>query len=113
MTDNALILDAKPSMRTIDSNGYMHGAITGIRYGENGVSYYIDRIDETPKKDFAAGYGYFFWMNEKDGYRMWGRYGQNCIVLPESETVITTQGMEEKNEQGLLDAIWEDIVPQL
>ena len=37
-----------------------------------------------------------------------------CNLLePESETVITTQGMEEKNEQGLLDAIWEDIVPQL
>lgn len=30
MTDNALILDAKPSMRTIDSNGYMHVAITPI-----------------------------------------------------------------------------------
>lgn len=73
----------------------------------------IDKVDEKPQKDFAAGYGYFFWINEKEGYRMWGRYGQNCIVLPAKETVITTQALEEKNEQGLLDSIWDYIVPEL
>lgn len=73
----------------------------------------IDKVEDFPSKDFAAGYGYFFWMNEIGGYRMWGRYGQNCIILPESDAVITTQALEEKDEQGLLDAIWEYIVPQL
>jgi len=73
----------------------------------------IDNVDQKPERDFAAGYGYFFWMNEKEGYRMWGRYGQNCIILPEQGAVITTLALEEKNEQGLLDCIWEEIIPQL
>ena len=73
----------------------------------------IDNVDEKPTGDFAAGYGYFFWMNARGGYRMWGRYGQNCIVLPDLGAVITTSALEEKNEQGLYDCIWEELVPQL
>ncbi len=73
----------------------------------------VDDVSKKPEKDFAAGYGYFFWMNRTEGYHMWGRYGQFCVVLPKRNTVITTLALEEKNEQGILDSVWEEILPQL
>ncbi len=91
------------------SRGYLQAATNRQISVETG----IDNVDEKPVKDFASGYGFFFWINEKSGYRMWGRYGQNCIILPEYDAVITTQALEEKDEQGLLDCIWEGILPQL
>ncbi len=73
----------------------------------------VDKIDNKPTKDFGAGYGYFFWMNSTEGYHMWGRYGQFCVVLPKRNTVITMLSLEEKNEQGILDSVWDEILPQL
>lgn len=73
----------------------------------------VDNINNKPTADFGAGYGYFFWMNSTEGYHMWGRYGQFCIVIPSKNAVITTLALEEKNEQGLLDCIWTEILPQL
>ncbi|MBQ5345486.1 MAG: beta-lactamase family protein [Acidaminococcaceae bacterium] len=95
--------------RRLVSRGYLQAATSRQISVDTG----IDNVEEKPVKDFASGYGYFFWINEKSGYRMWGRYGQNCIILPEYDAVITIQALEEKNEQGLLDCVWEGILPQL
>ncbi len=73
----------------------------------------MDDVNKKPEKDFAAGYGYFFWMNMTEGYRMWGRYGQFNIVLPKRNAVITMLSLEENDEQGILDSVWEEILPQL
>lgn len=73
----------------------------------------MGNIDRLPEKDFAAGYGYFFWRNMTEGYRFNGKYGQFCIVLPERDAVVTTTSFEENDEQGILDAVWKCILPQL
>jgi len=73
----------------------------------------IDDVNRRPEGDFAAGYGYFLWRNATEGYRFNGRYGQFAIVLPERRAVITTTGLEQHNEQGLLESVWQTILPQL
>ncbi len=73
----------------------------------------MGHIDQMPEKDFAAGYGYFFWRNRTEGYRFNGKYGQFCIVLPERNAVVTTTAFEENDEQGILDCVWETILPNL
>lgn len=73
----------------------------------------MGNINKLPEKDFAAGYGYFFWRNRTEGYRFNGKYGQFCIVLPERNAVVTTTALEEKDEQGILDSVWEEILPRL
>ena len=73
----------------------------------------VDDVNKEPEGDFAAGYGYFWWLNKAGGYRFNGRYGQFCIVLPEYDAVITTTGLEQHNEQGILDCVWDHILPLL
>lgn len=41
--------------------------------------------------DWAAGYGYQFWMNARGGYRGDGAFGQLCLVFPETDTVAVLQ----------------------
>lgn len=41
--------------------------------------------------DWTAGYGFQFWMNEREGYRGDGAFGQLCVVLPKRETVAVIQ----------------------
>lgn len=45
----------------------------------------------TPSKGYA-GYGYMWWLNEDDGFRATGIYGQNIDILPEQQLVIVTLG---------------------
>lgn len=73
----------------------------------------IDDVTKMPEGDFAAGYGYFLWRNKNEGYRFNGRYGQFSVILPERCAVVTTTGIELSNEQGILDSIWDTILPQL
>ncbi|MBE6692820.1 MAG: beta-lactamase family protein [Ruminococcaceae bacterium] len=42
--------------------------------------------------DWAAGYGYQFWLNGKDGFRGDGAFGQFCYVFPKSDTVVALTG---------------------
>lgn len=42
--------------------------------------------------DWTAGYGYQFWLNAREGYRGDGAFGQLCMVLPQSDTVVTVMG---------------------
>ena len=73
----------------------------------------IDDVTKMPEGDFAAGYGYFLWRNKNEGYRFNGRYGQFSVIIPERCAVVTTTGIELSNEQGILDSIWDTILPQL
>lgn len=65
-----------------------------------------------PAEDEACGYGFYFWMNKKDGCRAYGREGQFVIILPEKDAVICTQAMH-SDVQAILDLIWDHVEPQL
>ncbi len=63
--------------------------------------------------DEEFGYGYHFWRCSHPGaYRAFGRLGQFVIVIPSSSLVIATSAHEE-NEQSILDAIWNILLPEL
>jgi len=64
-----------------------------------------------PNPDWRQGYGYQFWMGQ-EGYRGDGAYGQFCVVLPEEDSVVAiTAGTD--NMQGVLDCIWQRLLPAL
>ncbi len=64
---------------------------------------------DEPNPDWRQGYGYQFWM-ARHGYRGDGAYGQFCIVLPEVDVVVASTA-ETTNMQGILDAVWEHLLP--
>lgn len=39
--------------------------------------------------DWSAGYGYQIWLNERDGYRADGAFGQFCTVIPKINASVT------------------------
>lgn len=64
-------------------------------------------------EDERYGYGYQFWMCRYPGvYRAYGKNGQFVIVIPEKNAVVATMA-DEPNVQGILDAVWETVLPQL
>ncbi|GAB6991449.1 serine hydrolase domain-containing protein [Paenibacillus pini] len=62
--------------------------------------------------DWGQGYGCQFWMCKHESYRADGAYGQFCVIIPEKEAVIAINS-EEDNMQGILDAVWSEILPIL
>ncbi|GAB3696917.1 hypothetical protein GCM10027592_20570 [Spirosoma flavus] len=62
--------------------------------------------------DWIQGYGYQFWRCRNDAYRGDGAFGQYCIVLPKEDAVIAITS-ETANMQGVLDAVWNHILPAL
>ena len=62
-----------------------------------------------PNPDWRQGYGYQLWRS-RHGYRGDGAYGQFCLVLPEQDVVVVTTAQTE-NMQGLIDAVWEHLLP--
>jgi CubicO group peptidase (beta-lactamase class C family)/predicted glycoside hydrolase/deacetylase ChbG (UPF0249 family) len=60
--------------------------------------------------DWYQGYGYQMWRGRHNTFRADGAYGQNIIVLPELNAVIITTG-ESKDLQGLLNLVWEKLLP--
>ena len=64
-----------------------------------------------PKPDWQQGYGFQFWI-ARHGYRGDGAYGQFCVLLPEQDAVIATTAATE-NMQGILDAMWSDLLPAM
>ncbi len=64
-------------------------------------------------QDECAGYGYFFWRCARDhAYRALGWGGQFVIVLPEQDACVAIMS-HDFDYQGILDSVWEHIVPQL
>ena len=63
--------------------------------------------------DECAGYGYFFWMGARDhAYSARGYAGQDVIVLPDQDACVVVTG-HEFNTGGIMDCVWNHIVPQL
>ena len=62
--------------------------------------------------DWIQGYGYQFWRCRNDAYRADGAFGQFCVVMPKEDAVVTITA-ESNNTQGILDAIWNHILPAL
>ncbi|MDR9857237.1 serine hydrolase [Paenibacillus sp. VCA1] len=70
------------------------------------------QIDNEGSPDWSQGYGCQFWMCRHDAYRADGARGQLCVVLPGKNAVIAINS-EEDDIQGILDAVWAEILPQL
>ncbi|MBR2566387.1 MAG: serine hydrolase [Paenibacillus sp.] len=70
------------------------------------------QIETTGDGDWGQGYGYQFWICSHNAYRADGAYGQFCIILPSIQAVISINS-EEENMQGILNAVWEHILPVL
>jgi CubicO group peptidase (beta-lactamase class C family) len=71
-------------------------------------------IDNSPGRteDWAQGYGYQFWRSKHGAYRGDGAFGQFCLVMPGEDAVLAiTSGVPDM--QGVLDAVWESILPAL
>ncbi len=60
--------------------------------------------------DWHQGYGFQMWRGRHETFRADGAYGQNIIVLPEKDAVIITTG-ESSDLQGLLNLIWDKLLP--
>lgn len=97
------------------------GMFNGVRYlSEEWVNLAtVSHVKSNPinpagaARDEECGYGYYFWQNSYSGsYRAYGREGQFIIVIPDKHAVIATQAMH-SDVQQIMDAIWEELVPQL
>ena len=74
----------------------------------------ISPANNADNPDWRCGYGFQFWMCAPKGvYRGDGKNGQYCIVCPDQDAVIAITSHEEFNLQGILDCVWESILPQL
>jgi hypothetical protein len=60
--------------------------------------------DNQDNPDWKQGYGYQFWRS-RHGYRADGAFGQFCLVLPESDTVVVTTAAT-TDMQEVLDIMW-------
>ena len=61
--------------------------------------------------DWSLGYGFQFWQS-RHGYRGDGAFGQMMVILPEAGAVVAITS-QSADMQGLLDQIWEHLVPAL
>ncbi len=62
--------------------------------------------------DWLQGYGYQFWRCRHGAFRGDGAYGQYCVVFPKEDAVLAITA-ESSNLQGVLNAVWEHILPAL
>ena len=59
--------------------------------------------------DRREGYGYQWWMTPHGGYRAFGIFGQQCIVLPEQDAVIAITAALRMGEKRVSNAVWEHL----
>ena len=65
-----------------------------------------------PDSNWDAGYGYQFWRNKVTGFRADGAFGQFSFVLPKFGVVLAvTSGTSDM--AGVMDAVWEHLLPAL
>ncbi|WP_211749983.1 serine hydrolase [Paenibacillus sp. Marseille-Q4541] len=80
---------------------------------ESWITYATSKHIDTPAEgDWGVGYGCQFWMCTHGAYRADGAHGQLLVILPDKEAVLAINSQED-NIQGILDAVWSDIYPQL
>ncbi|HZR40249.1 MAG TPA: serine hydrolase [Ktedonobacteraceae bacterium] len=67
---------------------------------------------DNPDSDWNQGYGFQFWRSRHNTYRADGAFGQFCIVMPQYNAILAmTSGT--RDMQGILNAVWEYILPGL
>ncbi len=62
--------------------------------------------------DWLQGYGFQFWRCRHHAYRGDGAFGQYTIVMPEQDAVVAITS-EVNDMQGLLDLVWEHLLPAM
>ena len=65
-----------------------------------------------PDSDWEQGYGYQFWQCRHHSYRGDGAFGQNCIVMPELDAVLTITSAT-SDMQAILNIAWEHLLPAM
>ena len=65
-----------------------------------------------PQSDWDQGYGFQFWRCRHHAYRGDGAFGQYCVVMPDTDTVVAiTGGM--RDMQAVMNLIWDKLLPAL
>lgn len=67
--------------------------------------------DGSGDADFLGGYGYQFWIS-RYGYHGHGSFGQQCVIVPSHDLVVTVTGAHSE-AQAVLDAIRECLLPDV
>jgi len=65
-----------------------------------------------PNSDWSTGYGYQLWRCRHGAYRFAGLFAQKCVIIPSHNAVIAVHSAD-WNEQGLLNAIWNHLLPAM
>jgi hypothetical protein len=66
----------------------------------------------SPDSDWDQGYGYQFWRCRHGFYRGDGAFGQYCIVMPQTDTVVViTSGTRDMGR--VMNLLWEHLLPEL
>ncbi|HEY0866125.1 MAG TPA: hypothetical protein VGE01_02030, partial [Fimbriimonas sp.] len=65
---------------------------------------------DDPNSDWAQGYGFQFWRSRHGAYRGDGAFGQFCLVMPVQNAVVAITASS-NDLQGVLDAVWEHLLP--
>jgi CubicO group peptidase (beta-lactamase class C family) len=58
-----------------------------------------------PRAHSRGGYGFQFWCFPRGAYGAEGRFGQNCLVLPEQDAVISTTSSMSEHTYGALTGL--------
>lgn len=73
---------------------------------------YLEEATQKQVENGGQGYGYLFWRGAQGSYRADGKYGQFSIVMEDQDAVVTITA-ECRQANQLLDAVFEEIYPQL
>ena len=74
-------------------------------------------VDESTRKQSDSsedpdGYGYLFWMGRYNSYYAYGKYGQKTMIFRDKNAVVTFMA-DNHDDQALMDAVYEDVYPNL
>ncbi|BCM93567.1 hypothetical protein IAD21_05458 [Abditibacteriota bacterium] len=63
-----------------------------------------------PTRDWTQGYAFQFWRCRHGAFRVDGKDGQFCIVLPELDAAVAMTA-ETSDMQGQLSLVWDYLLP--
>lgn len=87
--------------------------VQDVWMGEFDGKQYLPRDKSKNNEAQREGYGYQWWTTEHGGYYASGVFGQQCIVLPDQDTVIVFTCGLRLGEKRLHQALWEHLFPAL
>ncbi|MFL1551570.1 serine hydrolase domain-containing protein [Pseudomonas sp. D47] len=87
--------------------------VQDVWMGEFDGKQYLPRDKNKANDAQREGYGYQWWMTEHGGYYASGVFGQQCIVLPQQDTVMVFTCGLRLGEKRLHKALWQHLFPAL